>query len=418
MTLIKTSFLSAIATIVQVLSGFVVTKIIAVYIGSSGLALIGQLQNFINLVLLVSGDFFKTAVTKYTAELKDDEVKKYGFWSTATKIASILYIGIFIFLFFFSNQISAYLLSSSRYGYIFKILAFSIPFFILNGYLLAILNGQRQIKQYITLSISLNIVSLVLVSFLSIVFAIDGALIAYVTNQSVVLLITLFYLRKEVWLKLKNFSYKPKLENIKKLFEMSAISFSAVISSNISLLYIRNYISNTLSLEDAGYWQGIWIISNVSLSLITTSLVTYLLPTLSSIKEKYLMTKELKKTIYLVFPIASFISIILYFLRYFIIDILYTKDFLPMGDLFLWQMVGNVIKACSWVLGYVLVAKAMVKYFVLTEFIFASTMVLLSVYFINYFALVGVTYAYAINTFLYLIAVTIIYKFKVKEKYV
>ena len=57
MTLIKTSILSAIATIIKIISGFIVTKVIAVYIGPSGLALIGQLQNFINLVMLASGNF-------------------------------------------------------------------------------------------------------------------------------------------------------------------------------------------------------------------------------------------------------------------------------------------------------------------------------------------------------------------------
>lgn len=145
MTLIKTSVLSAIATVIQIISGFVVTKVIAVYVGPAGLATIGQLQNFINLVLLASGDFFKTAITKYTAQFQDDEIKKHEIWSTAIKIATVLYVVVFVCLFFFSNEISAYLLSSSQYGYVLQILAFSIPFFVLNGLLLAILNGQRQI---------------------------------------------------------------------------------------------------------------------------------------------------------------------------------------------------------------------------------------------------------------------------------
>ncbi|MDN5108027.1 O-antigen translocase [Aliarcobacter butzleri] len=418
MTLIKTSVLSAIATIIQVISGFIVTKVIAVYVGPAGLAIIGQLQNFINLVLLASGDFFKTAITKYTAQFQDDEIKKHEIWSTAIKIAGVLYIVVFVSLFFFSNEISAYLLTSSQYGYVLKILAFSIPFFVLNGLLLAILNGQRQIKQYITLSISLSIVSLVLVAILSIFYALEGALVAYVINQSVVLLVTLFYLRKESWLKLKSFSYKLNQDNVRKILGFGAISFTAVIASNSSMLYIRDYISTTISLESAGHWQAIWILSTVSLSLITTSLVTYLLPTLSSIKEKHLMSSELKKALYLILPIASAISLSMYLLRDFIIEILYTKEFLPMGELFLWQMIGNVIKACAWLFGYLFVAKAMVKYCVSIEIIFALMMVLLSVYFVNIYGLVGVTYAYALNTFLYLITGMIIYKFKVKENYV
>lgn len=418
MTLIKTSVLSAIATIIQVISGFIVTKVIAVYVGPAGLAIIGQLQNFINLVLLASGDFFKTAITKYTAQFQDDEIKKHEIWSTAIKIAGVLYIVVFVSLFFFSNEISAYLLTSSQYGYVLKILAFSIPFFVLNGLLLAILNGQRQIKQYITLSISLSIVSLVLVAILSIFYALEGALVAYVINQSVVLLVTLFYLRKESWLKLKSFSYKLKQENMKKILGFGAISFTAVIASNSSMLYIRDYISTTISLESAGHWQAIWILSTVSLSLITTSLVTYLLPTLSSIKEKHLMSSELKKAVYLILPIASAISLSMYLLRDFIIEILYTKEFLPMGELFLWQMIGNVIKACAWLFGYLFVAKAMVRYCVSTEIIFALLMIGLSIYFVDAYGLIGVTYAYTLNTFLYLITGVIIYKFEVKENYV
>ena len=418
MTLIKTSVLSTIATITQVISGFIVTKVIAVYVGPAGLAIIGQLQNFINLVLLASGDFFKTAITKYTAQFQDDEIKKHEIWSTAIKIAGVLYIVVFVSLFFFSNEISAYLLTSSQYGYVLKILAFSIPFFVLNGLLLAILNGQRQIKQYITLSISLSIVSLVLVAILSIFYALEGALVAYVINQSVVLLVTLFYLRKESWLKLKSFSYKLKQENVKKILGFGAISFTAVIASNSSMLYIRDYISTTVSLESAGHWQAIWALSTVSLSLITTSLVTYLLPTLSSIKEKHLMSSELKKALYLILPIASAISLSMYLLRDFIIEMLYTKEFLPMGELFLWQMIGNVIKACASLFSFVFSSKAMVKYIVVMESTLALLMMVLSVYFIDIYGLVGVTYAYAINTLLYLLIAGMIYKFGVKEKYV
>lgn len=418
MTLVKTSILSAIATVIKILSGFIVTKVIAVYVGPSGLALIGQLQNFINLVLLASGNFLKTAVTKYTAEYKDNDIKKYEVWSTTLKVAIGLNIVIFIMLFFFVKDISMYLLQSDKYSYILQILAFSIPFFVLNTILLSILNGQRQIREYITLTIMLSIVSLILVVYLSIAYALEGALIAYVTNQSVVLFVTLFYLRKEPWLRLKNFSHKIKQDNIKKLFGFGAITFTAIVSSNSSMLYIRDYISTTISLESAGQWQAIWILSNVSLSLITTSLVTYLLPTISALKNKDKITSELLKAMYIIVPVAIIISFSMYLLRDFIIEILYTKEFLPMSELFAWQMIGNVIKSCAWLFGYVFVAKAMVRYSVSTEIVFALLMVVLSVYFVDNYGLIGVTYSYALNTFIYLITAITIYKFKVKEHYV
>jgi len=417
MTLIKTSVLSAIATIVRIATGFVVTKIIAVYVGPSGLAVIGQLQNFINVILMFAGDFLRTATIKYTAEYSDDEDKKYKLWSSAISIIVILNILIFTTLFLFSDLISEYLLKSTTYSYILKILAISLPFFVLNTMLLSILNGQRQIKKYIILNISLSIVSLILVSILSVNYGLDGALVAYVINQSVVLFITLIVVRNEYWFKLKNFFQGSNTKDIKKLLGFAMITLAAVLSSNISLIYIRDFITESISLDSAGYWQGVWVLSQVSLMLITTSLTTYFLPTISSLKTKVEISKELKKIIIFILPIAMLISLSVYLLRDIIIHILYTKEFLGMNELFLWQMIGNVVKVGGWLFGYVLVAKAMVKYTVSTEIIFALTFVGLSIYLIDNYGLIGVTYAYTVNSIIHLITMYCIYTFKLKENY-
>ena len=417
MTLIKTSVLSAIATIVRIATGFVVTKIIAVYVGPSGLAVIGQLQNFINVILMFAGDFLRTATIKYTAEYSDDEDKKYKLWSSAISIIVILNILIFTTLFLFSDLISEYLLKSTTYSYILKILAISLPFFVLNTMLLSILNGQRQIKKYIILNISLSIVSLILVSILSVNYGLDGALVAYVINQSVVLFITLIVVRNEYWFKLKNFFQGSNAKDIKKLLGFAMITLAAVLSSNISLIYIRDFITESISLDSAGYWQGVWVLSQVSLMLITTSLTTYFLPTISSLKTKVEISKELKKVIIFILPIAMLISLSVYLLRDIIIHILYTKEFLGMNELFLWQMIGNVVKVGGWLFGYVLVAKAMVKYTVSTEIIFALAFVGLSIYLIDNYGLIGVTYAYTVNSIIHLITMYCIYTFKLKENY-
>ncbi|WP_373033946.1 O-antigen translocase, partial [Sulfurovum sp.] len=312
MTLIKTSMLSAIATIIKIISGFIVTKVIAVYIGPSGLALIGQLQNFVNLVMLASGNFLRTAITKYTAQYSDDKTRQYELWSSSVKIALGFNIAMFMLLFLFSKNIADYLFKSTEYEFVLKILAVSLPFFVLNGMLLAILNGQKQIKKYVTINILLSIVSLILVTILSISYGLDGALVAYVTNQSIVFFITLYYLKNETWFKMKNFLYKIKYKNIKKLFGFAIITFAAILSSNLSMIYIRDYISETISLVSAGYWQGIWTLSQVSLTLITTSLATYFLPTLSAMQEKSEITKELKHAIFIIVPIAMIISLAMY----------------------------------------------------------------------------------------------------------
>ncbi len=414
MTLIKTSLLSAISTLIRIISAFIITKVIAMYAGPSGLALVGQLQNFIMITKTIAGDFLKTAITKYTAQYEDNPSKKYTIWSVSFKLALILNMIIGLILFFFAEEIANYLLHSIEYAFIIKILAFSLPMFVFNTILLSILNGHKQIKEYIFLNIALSVTSLVIVVVLSIVYGLTGALIAYVIAQSVVFVITWMYLRKEQWLKAIFFLYPMHDVAVKKLLAFALITLVAVLASNISLIYMRNYIAQVFTLNDAGYWQGVWLVSQVSLSLITTSLATYFLPTLASLKDKEALNNELFKASYIIIPIAIGISICIYLLRDTIIVFLYSKEFMLMEPLFLWQMVGNVIKVCGWLFGYVLVAKAMVKYTVITEVLFAFFFIVLGMYFMQHRGLVGITYAYAASSVLHLIAVAVIYKFKVR----
>ncbi len=102
MTLIKTSILSATAQVIRIISGLIITKVIAVYSGPSGIAVVGQLQNFLNILLMIAGDFMKTATTKYTAEYVNEDNRKFQLWSLSIKLIVISNLILFILLFLLS----------------------------------------------------------------------------------------------------------------------------------------------------------------------------------------------------------------------------------------------------------------------------------------------------------------------------
>ena len=49
------------------------------------------------------------------------------------------------------------------------------------------------------------------------------------------------------------------------------------------------------------------------------------------------------------------------------IRILFSEQFLPMENLFLWQLLGDVFKVSAYIFGYLIVAKAALKLYVLAE---------------------------------------------------
>ena len=74
-----------------------------------------------------------------------------------------------------------------------------------------------------------------------------------------------------------------------------------------------------------------------------------------------------------------------------------------MAELFLYQLLGDVIKIAAWLLGFIMVAKAMTKLSIFGEILFTLSFVGLVIFFVNLYGLIGVTIAFMVNYFMYLI---------------
>ena len=130
MTMAKTSILSFIATAIKLVAALVINKTVAVYIGPSGLALIGRFHNFTQLAMTTAKGGINTGVTKYTAEYGKDSPKTPVLFSTASKISLVSSVVVGALIIISSQYVSLYFLKSDQYDYIFTIL--SLPLFYLS----------------------------------------------------------------------------------------------------------------------------------------------------------------------------------------------------------------------------------------------------------------------------------------------
>ncbi len=413
MTLIKTSVLTAISTIIKVISAFIINKVIAIYVGPSGLAIVGQLQNFMELIVTFSNGAITNGIVKYTAEYQTIEQKQKIF-SSSIVISLICSLIISIFLFGFSEYLSELILKDIQYSSVFVVFGATIFLFALNTILMSILNGQKEIKKYVLVNIASSIFSLFFTSFLIMQLNLMGALYALVVNQSVIFFVTLTFVIKSNWFKLEYFKQGLDKESLLKLSKYSLMAITSALTVPISHLIIRNYISENLGWEEAGYWQGIWYISTMYLMLVTTSLSVYYLPRLSEIQDNGELKKEVFNGYKIIMPIVIVVSILIFLLKEYIVLIAFSDKFMPMMELFAWQLIGDVIKIASWLLAYLMLVKAMTKVFIYTEVGFSALFVLLSIYFIDSFGLIGITYAFSLNYFLYLIMMIFIFRKRFK----
>ena len=102
-------------------------------------------------------------------------------------------------------------------------------------------------------------------------------------------------------------------------------------------------------------------------------------------------------------PAVIAMALGIYLFRDLIITILFTKSFMPMRELFFFQLIGDVIKIASWLFGYIMLAKAMTRLYIVSEILFTISFVVLAVLFVNIYGLIGVTIAFMLNYTLYLI---------------
>lgn len=92
-------------------------------------------------------------------------------------------------------------------------------------------------------------------------------------------------------------------------------------------------------------------ISGLYLLFVTTSFSVYYLPKLSEIKTQVLL-KEIIKTYKIITPIIVISLILIFLLKNLVINVLFTKEFYPMKDLFFWQLLGDFFKIMSWILAF------------------------------------------------------------------
>ncbi|MFX1825175.1 O-antigen translocase [Acinetobacter sp. AS5] len=407
MNLLTTSVLNGVAVLIKTLTLFVLNKILAVYLGPTGYAALGQFQNFIQMVTTFAGSAINTAVIKYTAEYHEDQNKQRAIWKTAGSLVFLFSLIFAILILIFQNQLSLYIFHTLEYQNVFVWFAVFLIFFNFNTLFLAILNGKKEILKLVIANISGSLFALIITSILAIKLHLYGALIALSIYQSIAFIATLFLCCRADWFKFSSLFGKIDFEITKKFSSFVWMALVSAICVPLSQMLIRAYLSQEFGVAYAGYWEAMIRLSTVYLMLVTTILGVYYLPRLSELK----MLEEIKKEVYLgykfLLPMAVAGGIIVFVLRDWIINVLFSPSFAPMQSLFFWQMMGDALKIGSWILGYLMLSKAMTKLYISTEIIFTLSLLVLSYVCTQVFGFEGVSIAYLVNYGMYWIVISL-----------
>ncbi len=410
---LKISFFNAFAVFARVISGWVINKVIAIYIGPEGTGLTEQFRNFLQTAQGFATLGISEGVTKYAAKYQNNRKQLSSFLSSTYKIVLTTSIIAGIIIIVFSSYINRQLFGERDFRLLIILTGSIIPVLSVNIILMAVLNGFQKYKKVTYINIIGNIASAVIAIFLIMNFRLFGALILVLASQFISFIASLYFIRSDMVEVLKFSLKNTKNAHYKRLYNYIVMALVTAVVIPLFSILIRNQIFHFYPQdqgEHAGYWDGVKKISGLVLAFITPIFSLYYYPQLAKIQTNTEFKTELKKFFKQIFPLFFLAVAVLYIFRYWAIIIFFSKEYLPMEHLFAWQLGGDIIRIISLTIAFLMLARAHIVKYIITEIGFWIVFYFLSRLLMPQYELQGVVMAYFFTYLLYLLTLIILYR--------
>jgi O-antigen/teichoic acid export membrane protein len=400
--LVKAANLHTANISAKIIAGILITKFIAVHIGPQGMALIGNLRNFLSAIQSIAISGLYNGVVKFISQVKTNTLE------LTKTLSTVFYFGFFssmliAFLGYYNAEFINDLIFSTNYNYkyVVETLAIVLPFYALNMFAFSIMNGFSKYKILLIINIISQVLGLLVTLLLIWQENIDGALVAVVITPALNLLITVVGIafRQNLMSSLKITDISFLILN--KLSPYMIMALVSAIALPIVMIIIRNYLISEIGIKAAGYWTAMTRVSDYYLMFINSLMTLYILPRFAEITTRRAFRKEVFSFYKTIMPIFVGLLIVIYFSRSLLINVLFTEDFRAVEDLFGYQLLGDFVRVLSMVIAYQLLAKKMFVHFIVLEVFLFVIMYFSSVYLIDIFGLKGAVMGHCLSYFMH-----------------
>ncbi|WP_410880513.1 O-antigen translocase [Myroides sp. DW712] len=392
------TLLNTIGIVVRLVTALFSAKIVALFVGASGMAYMGNLRNTLASLEAFSSFGLTNGIVQYVASHRKDKEKIEQFVTTLLRFMLGILLVISLCLFFGRTQLDYYLFQGGfSMPQLFICLAFAFPLQVLNGIWIAFLTGLAQFKKVIYLNMIGNISGLGLTFYLVYTQGLSGALYAMILSPVLLFFISLFWVKQMLQLKWQPFDFYL----IKPLFSYAVMALFSAVVSPLCMLWIRKLLMHETGVELAGIWEGIQRISGIYMLFITTLAFTYFLPKLAQTQLYQEKMKVIRLYVFWVLPLFALGLLLVFFTRSWIIPLVFDDTFLPMIDVIHWQLVGDFMKGAALICGLLFYTERLLWPYLLCETLFFSCYYGFTFVLMKHFGVEAATLGYTLAYILY-----------------
>ncbi len=405
--------------VISILVKIAQSKLVAIWLGSVGFGIMSLFNATTNLIASITNLGLQSSAVRDIASAHGNKdinlvskiVKAINRWVIGTGLLGAL---IMIIL---SPWLSEWVFKCNQYTLSFIFLSSVVLLTGIYNEYYAILQGTRHLKLLAKANIFSAIAGFSCSVPMYYFFREEGIVWALILTAISTTLVSFFYVKKIKLISLhQNYreSFRLGLNTVKLGIMMSISSISVLLVQFV----VKTFITHQGGLSEAGLYQAALTINDNYLGLIFIAMAKDYFPRLSQCKENNILVKanvnEQAEIALLI--LAPMIVGMLVFLP-FVIELLYSKEFLSLISMIKWLLVGAFVKAASWAISFVFLAKGDGKTYLFNEL--GVKCITLPSYLLGYyfFQLNGAGYAYLLNYTVYFLWVAIVAYRKYKISY-
>lgn len=423
-SIFKTTSLFGGVQAYQILIQIIKSKFVAVLLGPAGVGIMGLYQSGLQLIQQLTSLGISQSAVRDVAEAMGTG-DKYRISLTVQVVKRLVWItgllGLVVVAVF------SPLLSMSSFGNY----DYTGPFIILSVTLLldqlcagqrVVLQGMRELKALAKCSaygVTFGLFTSIPIYYL---LGISGIVPTLLLNSICSLFLSWVYSRKVKTEKIK-ISTKESLEHGRTMLVMGvSMSINGILSTGTAFA-IRGYIQNIGGVDEVGLYQSGSIIMNTYVGLIMNAIATDYYPRLAAVNKdnEKCRTAVSQQGEIGTMILAPMLICCLVFMP-FVLQALYSVQFLGANEYISWACLGMLLRLASWVISYMIAAKAESKLFIVNELAGSVYYLLFSIVGYKYWGLQGVGAAFALNYIVYFMQVYLIarhrYQFRFSSSFI
>lgn len=364
--LLLSAALTTLAQLSKIGVGFLLLKLVAVYLGVEGM---GQLGNFMSAVLflsLLAGGGIQNGVIKYVAEYKARPRDLLRFLADARYYSLVFCSVIVLIAIVFQAPLARFLMGDEKFQWLIVVMGLAQFGFAFSNLVNGTANGLHKTKVYASIQIIGNSITLPIAWWLTRQYGLAGAALAMLTFYlSYTLPALYFYARSRLrpTIRWRTFEW-PRM---RKLCSFTLMAIVGALSVPVVEIVVRQSLTDSVGLEAAGLWQASIKLSSAYMGFFVVFLAAYFMPIVSAEQDRQRVANTVRKFMLLVMGLFFVGASVLYLMRGFFIPLLLSQEFSGLTSYIQYQLIGDFLRISTYVIGFVVVAKAATRLYVMVE---------------------------------------------------